>query len=101
MIEFTIKPVKSKPVKKITRARKGASKTKDIKTCYDCPECTLTGETVEGLKKYRCGFNPMVTKLLPKIMSECSQMNKRKLQVTMSADYVQQAYKDVRRWHKK
>lgn len=96
MVEFIIKPVKSKPAKKITRARKGATKTKDIKTCYDCPECTLTGEVVEGLRKYSCGFSPTVTKLLPKIMSECTHMNKPKVSAKMTADYIQQTYKEIR-----
>ena len=52
-VNFTIKPVKAKPVKSITRARKGVDKTKGIKTCYDCQFCFLTGEVIEGLKKYK------------------------------------------------
>ncbi len=56
---------------------------------------------VEGLKKYICGFNPTVTKLLPKIMKGCIHMNKPKVKVQDTADYVQQSYIDAREWNKR
>lgn len=99
-MEFNIKPVKSKPVKSITRVRKGATKTKDIKTCYDCQFCFLTGEVIEGLKKYKCSKEPSVTRLIVRIMHKCNHLYPQS-SAKMTADYIQQSYKEVREWGKK
>ena len=103
-VKFTIKPVKSKPVKSITRARKGSDKTKGIKTCYDCQFCFLTGEVIEGLKKYKCSKEPNKTRLIVKIMHKCNYLypkSSSKSGDAPTADYIQQAYDDVRGWGKK
>ena len=78
MVEFTIKPVKSKPVRVNTRARKGATKTNDIETCYDCTNCFLTGEKVDGFKRYQCSKEKGVTRLIPKIKHKCSYLYPQK-----------------------
>ncbi len=103
MIEFTIKPVKSKPVKSIKRARKGAEKKGDIKTCYDCQFCFLTGEVIEGLKKYKCSKEPSITRLIVRIMHKCKFLypQKAKGKAQDTADYIQQSYRDAREWSKK
>ncbi len=103
MIEFTITPVKSKPVKAIKRARKGADKKEDIKTCYDCQFCFLTGEVIEGLKKYKCSKEPSITKLIVRIMHRCKHLYPKqdKGNAQDTADYIQQSYLDAREWNKK
>ena len=98
-MEFKLKAVKSKPVKSKTRARKGADKTKDIKTCYDCQFCFLTGEQVEGLKKYKCSKNPSVTRLIVKVMHKCTILypkSSSKSNDAPTADYIQEAYREIR-----
>ncbi len=102
-VNFTIKPVKAKPVKSITRARKGVDKTKGIKTCYDCQFCFLTGEVIEGLKKYKCSKEPNITRLIVKIMHKCKFLypQKDKGNAQYTADYIQQSYRDAREWSKK
>ncbi len=104
MIEFTIKPVKSKPVKAIKRARKGADKKGDIKTCYDCQFCFLTGEVIEGLKKYKCSKEPNITRLIVRIMHKCKHLYPKSNPSSNdapTADYIQQSYRDAREWSKK
>jgi len=97
MVEFTINPVKSKPVRAKTRARKGADKTKDIKTCYDCQFCFLTGEQVEGLKKYKCSKEPSVTKVIAIIMHHCKHLYPQKKSTGQpTADYIQETYREIR-----
>jgi len=99
MVEFKITPVKSKPIKSVTRARRGANKTKDIKTCYDCQFCFLTGEQVEGLKKYKCSKEPSVTRLIVRIMHKCKYLYPKSNPSSNdapTADYIQEAYREIR-----
>lgn len=96
-VAFKLTPVKSKPTKSITRARKGADKTKDIKTCYDCQFCFLTGEMSDGFRRYKCSKEPSVTRLIPKIMHKCNHLYPQKKNTGQpTADYIQEAYREIR-----